>query len=62
MASSAAPEYPTTGQDKAEEETIHGVEDTEHTARPKDLRFWLIIVSLLVSTFLSALDLTCEFS
>lgn len=29
--------------------------------RPKDLRFWLIILSLLVATFLSALDQTGEF-
>ena len=28
------------------------------SATPKDIRFWLIIMSLLVATFLSALDLT----
>jgi len=27
-------------------------------AAPKDLRFWLIIFSLLIATFISALDLT----
>ncbi|KAM0749144.1 iron permease [Meredithblackwellia eburnea MCA 4105] len=35
--------------------------DGEHTAPqtpPKDFKFWLIIVGLLISTFLSALDLT----
>ena len=28
------------------------------TPPPKDIRFWLVIMSLLVSTFISALDLT----
>ena len=42
--------------DSEREETIHG-EDASSTP-PKDLRFWLIIMSLLVATFLSALDLT----
>lgn len=37
-------------------ETIQEQEGGNGT--PKDIRFWLIIVGLLVATFLSALDLT----
>jgi hypothetical protein len=33
-------------------------EERPNGAAPKDLRFWLIIFSLLIATFLSALDLT----
>lgn len=33
-------------------------EDGNPATYPKDIRFWMIIVSLLVATFLSALDLT----
>ncbi|KIM79120.1 hypothetical protein PILCRDRAFT_823692 [Piloderma croceum F 1598] len=40
----------------AREETIREVEGG--STPPKDIRFWLIIMSLLVATFLSALDLT----
>jgi hypothetical protein len=42
--------------EKAREETIREVEGG--STPPKDIRFWLIIMSLLVATFLSALDLT----
>ena len=62
MSSFTPHEHPTTvTPDKAEEETIRDAEHAERANKPKDLRFWLIIASLLLSTFLSALDLTCEF-
>jgi hypothetical protein len=35
----------------------HSQPDSD-TPPPKDIRFWLVIMSLLVSTFISALDLT----
>lgn len=38
-------------------ETVTDLEQ-DGTSSPKDLRFWLIIMGLLVATFLSALDLT----
>jgi hypothetical protein len=42
--------------ENAREETIREAEGG--STPPKDIRFWLIIMSLLVATFLSALDLT----
>jgi len=42
--------------EKAREETIREVEGG--STPPKDIRFWLMIISLLVATFISALDLT----
>lgn len=38
-------------------ETIRGEENGTASA-PKNLRFWLIILGLLVATFISALDVT----
>ena len=47
---------PTTQNDRDAEETIQ--EENGAGTPPKDIRFWLIILSLLVATFLAALDLT----
>jgi hypothetical protein len=47
---------PTTQNDRDAEETIR--EENGAATPPKDIRFWLIIMSLLVATFLAALDLT----
>ena len=51
-------------EDKAREETIREEEEdaSAHTTPPKDLRFWLIILGLLVATFLAALDLTGKYT
>jgi hypothetical protein len=43
-------------RDMTREETIR--EEDGANATPKDLRFWMVILGLLVATFLSALDLT----
>jgi hypothetical protein len=63
MASSTQDNFPTgleasapKEREDAREETIREVEGG--STPPKDMRFWLIIMSLLVATFLSALDLT----
>jgi hypothetical protein len=61
---STPPSEPTTASKEREgaqpgstiEETIQ--EDDSANATPKDIRFWLIIMGLLVATFISALDLT----
>lgn len=44
------------GRVTTREETVR--EDDGANATPKDIRFWLIILSLLIATFISALDLT----
>jgi hypothetical protein len=44
------------GRVATREETIR--EDDGANATPKDIRFWLIILGLLIATFISALDLT----
>jgi hypothetical protein len=44
------------GGEKRREETLR--EEDNASTTPKDLRFWLIILGLLVATFISALDLT----
>ena len=44
------------GRETTREETIRG--DDVANATPKDTRFWLIILGLLIATFISALDLT----
>ena len=43
-------------RDMTREETIR--EEDGANSTPKDLRFWMVILGLLVATFLSALDLT----
>jgi len=47
---------PVVSKEQGGEETIIE-EDAVHTT-PKDLRFWLIMLGLMVATFISALDLT----
>jgi hypothetical protein len=44
------------GRVTTREETVR--EDDDANATPKDIRFWLIILGLLIATFISALDLT----
>jgi hypothetical protein len=46
---------PGASRDEKDEETIR--EEVVNTT-PKDMRFWLVMVSLLFATFISALDLT----
>lgn len=43
---------------KHDVETIPAAIEQEGSATPKDARFWLVIMGLLIATFLSALDLT----
>ena len=44
------------GHETTREETVQ--EHDSANATPKDIRFWLIILGLLIATFISALDLT----
>lgn len=53
-ASRTSDKVPQDSLDSSDEET------SEFQSRPKDLRFFLIILGLLIATFLSALDLTAS--
>jgi hypothetical protein len=57
--SATASEHTANGGDEMKKEvTLREDSVYDGSATPKDMRFWMIITSLLIATFLSALDLT----